>query len=187
MRKSLILILAAAAISFATDCGTDQFLTCNPSNVAQLPPAGALKAADAFSLRVGNGEYRSVTLAALSSDTTFVDSVRGYSTVPTITVKCSRLGSIRTCTVPAFTGTSNVTTLTLDAWPSGWRVLASQSVGGLVMTDNTSTTRQTAKVVAATTGVLTFTFADSAGVSAAFTNTGTKALGQAFQITFIAP
>ncbi len=187
MRKSLILVLAAAAISFATDCGTDQFLTCNPSNVAQLPPAGALKAADAFSLRVGNGEYRSVTLAALSSDTTFVDSVRGYSTVPTITVKCSRLGSIRTCTVPAFTGTSNATTLTLDAWPAAWRVLASQSVGGLVMTDNTSTTRQTAKVVAGTNGVLTFTFADTAGVSAAFTASGTKALAQAFQITFIAP
>lgn len=189
MRNLFLFIVAAfASLSFAGNCGSDQFLTCNPANVASLAPISAVQDSNNIAVRTGNGNYnkasafawRTYMAAQLVTDTTFIDTVRGFSTKPVVTVTCQKApskgaGIFITCQVPSFTGTSNATTLTMDAFPAGWRPTTTTRVGGLAVTDN-SVVSAAGSVSVATTGVPTFSTTDSNVVpTATFTNTGTKA------------
>lgn len=197
MRNFILLVLAAFAFSFASNCGTDQFLTCNPANVASLAPISAVQDSNNIAVRTGNGNYnkasafawRTYMAAQLVTDTTFIDTLRGYSTKPVVTVTCQKqpskgAGIFIICQIPSFTGTSNTTALTMDAFPTGWRPTTTTRMGGLSVTD-TSVATGAGSVSMATTGVLTFSQATTAGVpNPTFTNTGTKGAAL-FVLTFL--
>jgi len=199
-KLAFLAILTLLSISFAggpagTVCAgaSDTFLTCNPANTALLPAIGSFADSNSWSVRVGNGDYRKASAYAykqyLSSqltikDTTFVDTARGFTTKPVITVSCSKNGSWTTCQVPAVTGTSNTTALTLDAFPSGWRPAAATRLGGLAVTD-TNVVNSGGFVTLGTDGVATFGHSNTAGVpNTTFTGSSTKAFA-AFVIQFL--
>lgn len=198
--KSLAFIpLLALAFIFAAltptpasadgNCGSDQFLTCNTGNVGKLPDTTAFGVNYEWAVRTWNGNYNAVKPQALINymmgigfDTVntyqVLDSaLTGYASAPTDTLRCSCTDYFTQCyQVAGLSGTSNGAALTVGHLPAACRPSHTVIIGLAKVTDNGVTRYGTGSV--ATTGIITISKTDTAGVqSATFTTSGTKALG----------
>ncbi len=184
---TFILSLFAVSFTFAGNCGTDQFLTCAPQNVASLPKIGTFADSNSWSVRTGNGEYRQGSAYAFSRylvtgtgalirDTTFKVVLLGTSTSDTATVRCQSVYNSVGCLVTGAGGTSDSVGFATLAFPSAWRTTTALPVGGLSVVSG-GVTRKTGSAVFATNGTLAFSFADTTGIAAAWANSGAKSVG----------
>ncbi len=193
MRKSLILILAAFAGAFAGNCGTDQFLTCNPANVAQLAPISAVHDSNQVAMRTGNGDYYKASAYALSGylnsgfpQATYQildTALTGYATLPTDTIRLSCGAVVSGYFVAGISATSNGAALTIGHLPAACRT-SHTVVVPLSLVKNNDTVRVGSVSIAAT-GIMTVSKSDADAVlSATFTASGGKGVGAGSSFTY---
>ncbi len=188
MRNFILLVLTTCAFTFAGNCGSsDTFLTCNPANVALLPKIGTFADSNSFSVRTGVADYKQGSAYAFSrylvsgsgsliKDTTFKVALVGTSSTDTATVRCQSVYNAVGCLVTGAGATSDSVGFGTLAFPSGWRTSTALPIGGLSVVSG-GVTRKTGSAVFGTNGTLAFSFADTAGVAAAWANTGAKSVG----------
>jgi hypothetical protein len=111
----------------------------------------------------------------------FTGTMTGYGTNPTVTCVWAKMGHLVTMTVPAWTGTSNATTMTMTGMP---QIIWPARTQFLSLPDsffaNSGTTASTVACEISTAGVITFYLT---GSSTGWTASGTKA-GSGFTITW---
>jgi len=119
----------------------------------------------------GNTGWLPIAGSSTASSTgTFTGTLTGCTTSPTGALDWSLEGDVVTLEIPAIAATSNTTAATITGMPAGIRPVAAQSCIGITQ-DNGVTA--IAKLIVETSGVITL----HVGVSATFTNTGTKGVG----------
>jgi hypothetical protein len=106
----------------------------------------------------------------------FTGTLTGCTTSPTVSVAYSAEDDIVVLTIPGVTATSNTTACTVTGMPAGIRPAAAQNCMGFT-TD--SGTTAAGRIIVETSGTLTL----HVGISATFTNSGTKGL-QSIVITY---
>lgn len=106
-----------------------------------------------------------------SESGTFTATLTGCTTSPTGTVRYSRSGNIVTLHIPAISGTSNTTAMTLTGLPSALQVGTTTQNAVVRVTDNGTASFGTAAIAAPGSAI---SFGIGASGSGTFTGSGTK-------------
>jgi hypothetical protein len=116
-----------------------------------------------------------VLLTNTGNSGTFTGTFTGFTGSVTGTVYWARAGNSIVMTIPAVTGTSNTTAMTMTGIPA--TIQPSSTAGALspiAQLEDSGTTSQTGMLVSVTSGTMTFY---KGGSSTGFTNSGTKGTG----------
>ncbi|HEY8780139.1 MAG TPA: hypothetical protein VIM16_00855 [Mucilaginibacter sp.] len=115
--------------------------------------------------------------AAANPETgSFVATITGGTTSPTVTVLYHKVGYLVTLTIPPFTLTSNTTTMTLTGLPVALRPVHRQDIHGVEFYDNSTIYPGALIISNATYMIASFKSTFNAALSQVFTNVGNKGM-----------
>ncbi len=137
-----------------------------------------LLSASAFLLSLQVGSKIGSNNISTEEHGTYTATLTGCTTSPTGTVRYNRVGTMVVLHIPAISGTSNATTMTLTGTPAALAVGADTTAHAVFVTDNGTASIGTVSIDAATR---TLTFGLGAS-SAAFTNSGTKGVRSSIMV-----
>jgi hypothetical protein len=119
--------------------------------------------------------FCTASFGSMAGNGSFLDTLTGCTTVPTLTGKWSRVYTHVALTLPATTGTSNTATLTIKTLPPELRPATLQEIAVTGVEDN-GIIYSAGLAQIATTGIITlfFCLTHTSAPTAVFTTTGVK-------------